>query len=70
MKLMTNDNPDQRINQKMFQAQVQHNFKELKKEEMAYGSLLKEEVDEKAIREVFLRIKIEAKAIIEDRVLK
>ncbi len=60
------DNPDQRIPQKMVHGQVKHDFNALKKEEAAYKPLPKKERDEKVIRETFLRIKREAKAIIED----
>jgi len=60
------DNPDQRIPQKMFHAQVQHNFTALKKEEAGYKPLPESKVSEKEIRETFLRIKREVKAIVED----
>jgi hypothetical protein len=60
------DNPDQRINQKMFHSQVRHDFNALKKEEGGYEPLPKERADKKAIRETFLRVKREAKAIVED----
>lgn len=63
---MVADNPDQRILQKMFHSQIHHDFNALKKEEAGYESLPKERVDKKAIREVFLRVKREAKAIVED----
>lgn len=62
------DNPDERIPQKMFHAQVQHNFDALKREEADYKSLPKNQQNEKAIRETFLRIKREAKAIVDDEV--
>ncbi len=60
------DNPDQRINQKMFHAQVQHDFDVLKKEEAGYKPLPGKEVDEEGIRKSFLRIKLEVKAIVEE----
>lgn len=60
------DNPDQRIPQKMFHAQVQHNFTALKKEEAGYKSLPDKKVDEKVIRETFMRVKREANAIVAD----
>ena len=62
------DNPDQRIPQKMVHAQVQHNFAALKKEEAGYKSLPKSQMDGKASRETYLRIKREVKAIVEDEV--
>lgn len=63
---MVADNPDQRIPQKMFHAQVQHDFKALKNEEAGYQRLPISQVDEKIIREAFLRIKREVKALVED----
>lgn len=60
------DNPDQRIPQKMIHAQVQHDFTALKKEEAVYKPPPQSNVDKMAIRETFLRIKREAKAIVED----
>lgn len=63
---MVADNPDQRIPQKMFHAQVKHDFKALKREETGYQPLPKSKVDDEAIRENFLRIKREVKAIVED----
>ncbi|MBN8789778.1 MAG: YWFCY domain-containing protein [Terrimonas sp.] len=62
------DNPDQRIPQKMIHAQVQHDLKALEKEEAKYKPLPEKQVTEKVIRETFLRIKREAKAIVEDEV--
>lgn len=60
------DNPDQRIKQKMFHAQVQHDFNVLKKEEADYKSLQERQVDENTIRDAFIRIKWETRAIVED----
>ncbi|MCH5598021.1 YWFCY domain-containing protein [Niabella ginsengisoli] len=60
------DNPDQRINQKMFHGQVQHDFDALKKEEAGFKLLPKERVDGNAIRNQFMRIKLEVKAIVEE----
>ncbi len=62
------DNPDQRIPQKMIHAQIRHNLKALEKEEAKYKRLPEKGVDEKVIRETFLRVKREAKAIVEDEV--
>jgi hypothetical protein len=62
------DNPDQCIPQKMFHARVQHNFSALKKEEREYKPLPKKNVDERDVRENFLCIKREAKAIVEDEI--
>lgn len=62
------DNPDQRIPQKMFHAQLQHDFNALKREEAAYKSLPESQIDAKAIRENYMRIKREVKAIVEDEV--
>lgn len=62
------DNPDQIIPQKMVHAKVQHNFRDLKKEEAAYKPLPNELVSEKEIRETFLRTKREVKAIVEDEI--
>jgi hypothetical protein len=62
------DNPDQRIPQKMFHAQLQHDFTTLKKEEVAYKLLPQSHVNEKILRETYMRIKREAKAIVEDEV--
>lgn len=62
------DNPDQRIPQKMIHAQVQHDLKALEKEEGKYKPLPEKQVTEKVIRETFLRVKREAKAIVEDEV--
>ncbi|HMR81640.1 MAG TPA: YWFCY domain-containing protein [Niabella sp.] len=58
------DNPDQRINQKMFHGQVQHDFDTLKKEEVGFKSLPEKQVDEESIKKAFLRIKLELKAIV------
>lgn len=63
---MVADNPDQHIPQKMFHSQIQHDFNALKKEEAAYKSLPQKRVDQKTIRENFVRIKWETKAIVED----
>ncbi|HTN05706.1 hypothetical protein [Agriterribacter sp.] len=60
------DNPDQPIPHKMIHAQVQHDLKALEKEEAKYRPLPEKQVEEKVIREIFLRIKREAKAIVED----
>lgn len=60
------DNPDQRIPQKMFHAQVEHNFAALLKEEAAYVEIPRKEISSKEISENFLRIKREVRAIIED----
>lgn len=62
------DNPDQRIKHKMFHAQMQHNFRALQKEEATYITLPESQMDEKMIREIFLRIKREVKAIVEDEI--
>ncbi len=58
------DNPDQRIAQKMFHGQVQHDFDALKKEEAGYKALPRTDVDEEGIKKSFLRIKLEVKAIV------
>lgn len=63
---MVADNPDQRIPQKMIHAQVQHNFAALKREESGYKHIPPSQVDEKASRETYLRIKREVKAVVED----
>ncbi|MBZ4187675.1 YWFCY domain-containing protein [Niabella beijingensis] len=63
---MVADNPDQRIPQKMFHSRVRHDFNAIKKEEAGYEPLPKEQVDKKVIRENFLRVKRESKAIVED----
>jgi len=63
---MVADNPDQPIPQKMFHSQVQHNFTALKKEEAEYKALPQKQQDDKHIRETFLRVKREVKAIVED----
>lgn len=63
---MVADNPDQPIPQKMFHAQVQHDFQALKKEEAGYRPLPEKRVDEKVIQETFLRIKRDVKAIVAD----
>lgn len=60
------DNPDQRIPQKMFHGQVRYDFAALKKEEAGYDTLPDKHVTEKVIRETFLRVKREAKAIVAD----
>jgi hypothetical protein len=52
----------------MFHAQIKHDFNALKKEEAAYKPLPKKQVDERLITETFLRIKREAKAIVEDEI--
>lgn len=62
------DNPDQQIAQKMFHGQIRHDFKALQREQAGYMPLPKSMVNEKVIRETFLRIKREAKAIIEDEI--
>lgn len=62
------DNPDQRIPQKMIHAQIQHNLKALEKEEAKYKPLPEKGIDEKSIRERFLQVKREVKAIVEDEV--
>ncbi|MGC4234558.1 MAG: YWFCY domain-containing protein [Niabella sp.] len=63
---MVADNPDQRIPQKMFHSQVRHDFGALKKEEAGYKPLPDEQKEQKIIREMFLRVKREVKAIVED----
>lgn len=63
---MVADNPDQRIPQKMFHSQLQHDFAALKKEEAGYEPLPDEQQEQKIIRETFLRVKREVKAIVED----
>lgn len=63
---MVADNPDQRIPQKMFHSQVRHDFAALKKEEAGYEPLPDEQKEQKIIRETFLRVKREVKAIVED----
>lgn len=65
---MVADNPDQRIPQKMFHGQVRYDFAALKKEEAGYDPLPDKQVTEKVVREAFLRVKREAKAIVEDEV--
>jgi hypothetical protein len=65
---MVVDNPDQQIPQKMFHARVEHDFKALQKEKSEHRLLPKSIVNEKAVRETFLRIKREAKAIVEDEI--
>lgn len=60
------DNPGQRIPQKMFHAEILHDFKALKKEEQGYVSLPERHIDEKAVRETFLRIKAEVKDLVRD----
>ncbi len=62
------DNPDQRIGQKMFHAQVQFDFDSLKREEAGFKSLPEKLVDEESIRRNFLRIKLEVKAIVEEEI--
>jgi hypothetical protein len=47
---------------------VQHDLKALEKEEAKYEPLPEKQVAEKVIRETFLSIKREAKAIVEDEV--
>ncbi len=63
---MVADNPDQRIPQKMIHGQVRYDFAALKKEEGGYTPLPDKEVSEKTIRENFMRVKMEAKAIVAD----
>ncbi|MDE1193138.1 MAG: YWFCY domain-containing protein [Arachidicoccus sp.] len=58
------DNPDQRIPQKMFHAEILHDFKALTKEEAIYSPLPASNVDEKIVRETFLRIKAEVKDLV------
>lgn len=58
------DNSDQRIGQKMFHAQVQHDFDGLKKEEAGFKSLPRKKLDEEGIRKSFLQIRLEVKAIV------
>lgn len=62
------DNPDQRINQKMFHGRVQHDFDGLKKEEAEFKALSEWQVDEENIRKVFLKIKLDVKAIVGEEV--
>jgi len=50
----------------MFHSQVRHDFAALKKEEAEYEPLPDKQEDEKVIREIFLRVKREAKAIVAD----
>lgn len=64
------DNPDQRINRKMFHAQLQHDFTALKKEESGYKPLPDKQEDERPIGETFLRIKRELKVIVEDEMAR
>lgn len=58
------DNPDQCIPQKMFHGQIKYDFAALEKEETGYDPLSDQKKDEKIIRETFLRVKREAKAIV------
>ncbi|OJW06788.1 MAG: conjugal transfer protein TraG [Sphingobacteriales bacterium 44-15] len=62
------DNPNQRIPQKMIHAQIRHNLNALEKEEAKYKPLPEKLVNERVIRETFLQVKREAKAIVEDEV--
>lgn len=62
------DNPDQRINQKMFHGQVQHDFESLAKEEVQQKSLPKNQVDSHLIQKHFMRIKLEVKAVLAEGV--
>jgi len=50
----------------MFHAQVQHDFKTLNREEATYKSLPKIKMNEEVVKETFLRIKREVRAIVED----
>lgn len=62
------DNPGQRIPQKMFHAEILHDFKALAKEEENYVPLPKTKVDEKAVCETFLHIKTEVKNLVRDEI--
>lgn len=64
------DNPDQRIKYKMFHAEIVHDFKALKKEEAGYVPLPKSKVDEKNIRDTFLRIKAEVKTLVAEEMYR
>lgn len=60
------DIPSQRISRKMFHAQVQHDFAALSREEIKYMRLSIKLVNAKDVRDTFLRIKLEARCIVED----
>lgn len=64
---MVTDNPDQRIPQKMFHSRMQHNFAALRNEETGYEPFPDKQREEKVIRETFLRVKREVKAILADK---
>jgi hypothetical protein len=50
----------------MFHSRLQYDFAALTKEEARYESLPDKQVGKKTIRETFLRIKREAKAVVAD----
>lgn len=58
---MVANNPE-----KMNHGKVQYHFNALKKEESGYAPLPDKQVAEKILRETFLRVKREAKAIVAD----
>jgi hypothetical protein len=64
------DNPDQRIEQKMFHGQVRHDFNAFEKEGIWVKSLTTEQKNEESIKKAFERIKLEVKAIVGEEMEK
>lgn len=60
------DNPDQPIEQKMFHARIDHNFKQIKEDEASHQQLQARPANKQVIMDNYLQIKAQIKELVEN----